>query len=91
MKMLNRAGLLSLALAAVPATAQKNETQLSIGTGGTGNCTDTLESGSDWQHAELRLPRGGRIARIEKRAVRVQHVLLVLVELALDQAALAFA
>lgn len=36
MKMLIRAGLLSLVLAAVPATAQKNETQLSIGTGGTG-------------------------------------------------------
>lgn len=36
MKMLIRAGLLSLVLASVPALAQKNETQLSIGTGGTG-------------------------------------------------------
>lgn len=36
MKMLIRAGLLSLVLATVPALAQKNETQLSIGTGGTG-------------------------------------------------------
>lgn len=36
MKMFIRAGLLSLALATVPAMAQKSETQLSIGTGGTG-------------------------------------------------------
>lgn len=36
MKMFIRVGLLSLALATVPAMAQKSETQLSIGTGGTG-------------------------------------------------------
>lgn len=36
MKMLIRTTLLSLVLATAPAVAQKNETQLSIGTGGTG-------------------------------------------------------
>jgi uncharacterized protein len=36
MKMLIRTALLSLVLATAPAVAQKNEAQLSIGTGGTG-------------------------------------------------------